>query len=58
MDDEALIKEFIRVAGPGDLLENDNPLEMLVFVDLDTVAICVCEIEWPKPTARRLELGG
>jgi hypothetical protein len=50
MDDEELIKEFIRVAPPGSVLKNDDLLKRLVFVELDVVAICVREIEWPTPS--------
>ena len=50
MDDEELIKEFIRVAPPGSVLEDDDLLKRLVFVELDVVAICVREIEWPTPS--------
>jgi len=50
MDDEELIKEFIRVAPPGSVLEDDDFLKMPVFVELDVVTICVCEIEWPTPS--------
>ena len=35
MDDEELIKEFIRVAPPGSILANDDLLKVLVFVELD-----------------------
>ena len=41
MDDEELIKEFIRAARPGSVLQHDDFLEAPVFVDFDVVAICV-----------------
>ena len=41
MDDEELIKEFIRVARPGSVLKHDDFPEAPVFVDFDVVAICI-----------------
>ena len=41
MDDEELIKEFIRVGRPGSVLKHDDFLEAPVFVDFDVVAICI-----------------
>ena len=35
MDDDELIKEFIRVAPPGSVLEDDDLLKMPVFVELE-----------------------
>ena len=49
MDDEELIKKFIRVGRWDSFLEHDDFLKAPVFVPFDVVAICVCEIEWPTP---------
>jgi hypothetical protein len=39
-DDLGWEKELIRVAPPGSVLEDDDLLKKLVFVELDVVAIC------------------